>query len=406
MRSASPGRSQESRRVVKCTVVTSTLPDLDRAVGEALPQISAGLGGERPDLLLAFFTDLHAPRAESLHRALVDGLDPGVLLGCPASGVIGSHSEMEGGGGLVLWGARWPGADLQPFSVVPVDGEQEPTLTGWPERAGVAADAGFLVLADPYTSPADVLLGGFVQAFPGQVLVGGMASAGAGPGQGQMLTRAGVQAEGVVGVTVGGTVAIDTVVSQGCRPIGKHFVITRAERNYIHSLGGRPALSQLRQVFGDVDDADRLLMQSALHVGLVVDGRKSHFETRDLLVRHVIGFRPEAQSIAISDHVRAGQTIQFMVRDAKAASDDLALMLTPERDRPAPLGALLFSCNGRGQRFFGVPNHDIDGLHTHLGPVPTAGFFAAGEIGPVGGRPFLHGLTASIALFRERHAAR
>lgn len=387
---------------VKCAVAASVLPDLDEALAEVLPRIDETLHGERPHLLLAFFSDHHGSKAARLHRRLMDAMDPRVLLGCPGAGVIGESQELEGQPGLVLWAAHWPGSELLPFNVHPVDGEDEPTLEGWPKRDAVPAGAAFLVLADPFTSPPEVLLRDFDTLFPGQILVGGVASPGAGAGQAVLLTRDGVVSEGVVGVAIGGAVSVEAVVSQGCRPIGKHFVITRADRNYIHALGGKPALSQLRQVFSDVSEGDRKLMQSALHVGRVVDERKSTFCSTDLLVRNVIGFRPDEQSIAISDYVRAGQTVQFMVRDAQAASADLTASLEPQKARPAPVGALLFSCNGRGQRFFGAPHHDINGLRAQLGNVPAAGFFAAGEIGQVGGRSFLHGLTASIALFRRR----
>lgn len=392
---------------MNCTVATSILPDLDAALDQVLPRIHGSLGGLRPHLAVVFFTDHHTARVARLHQRLCDELDPSHLLGCPATGVIGENVELEGQPGLSIWAAHWPGVELLPFSVRPVDGQEEPTLTGWPAPRDAPDGAAFLVLADPYTSPPEVLLRDFDRTFPNSILVGGVASASAGAGKGLLLTRDGISPEGVVGLAIGGSIQVDTVVSQGCRPIGKHFVITRAKRNYIHALSGKPALTQLRQLFSDVSETDRQLMQHALHVGRVVDERKSNFGNGDLLVRNVIGFRPEEESIAISDFVRAGQTIQFMVRDAQAASSDLAAMLEPHKARKArkaPLGALLFSCNGRGQSFFGTPNHDIDHLHGVLGDVPTAGFFAAGEIGPVGGRPFLHGLTASIALFREADA--
>jgi small ligand-binding sensory domain FIST len=179
-------------------------------------------------------------------------------------------------------------------------------------------------------------------------------------------------------------------------------VITKAQQNVILSLGGKPALGQLRTVFNAVDPSDRTLMQNALHIGRVVDERKSSFERGDLLVRNLLGIDPRNEALAINDFVRPGQSIQFMVRDSAAASEDLALLLAAESRRGPVLGAMLFSCSGRGKRFFGSANHDIAGLHREIGDVPTAGFFANGEIGPVGGQPFLHGYTASIALFRER----
>jgi small ligand-binding sensory domain FIST len=327
-------------------------------------------------------------------------LAPRVLLGCPGDGVIGSHEEVEGRSGLTLWGAAWPGAELTPFRLEVDEEDGEPALTGWPDP--VTDDAGFLVLADPFTTPGDTLLAGFSERYPHAPVVGGMASGTQGPGQALFLTNDGVHEEGAIGVAIGGSVRMDPVVSQGCRPVGHHFVITKAQQNVILGLGGKPALGQLRSVFNSVEPSDRTLMQTALHIGRVVDEHKSSFERGDLLVRNLLGIDPRNEALAINDFVRPGQSIQFMVRDSTAASEDLSLLLSSESRRGPVLGATLFSCNGRGKRFFGSANHDIASLHREMGDVPTAGFFANGEIGPVGGEAFLHGYTASIALFRQR----
>jgi small ligand-binding sensory domain FIST len=385
---------------VKCAVVTTTTPDIVSALDGLCDRLASDLEGARPDLLVAFFTPHHSGDAPTLRRKIVDRLDPAVLMGCPGAGVIGSHEEVEGRTGLTLWGAAWPGADIVPFRIE-VDGDEgDPTLVGWPER--VPDDAGFVVLADPYTTPGDTLLAGFGERHPGASVVGGMASGTQGPGQAMFVTNDGVLEEGAIAVAIGGTVQMDPVVSQGCRPVGHHFVITKAQQNVILSLGGKPALGQLRTVFNAVDKSDRTLMQNALHIGRVVDERKSSFERGDLLVRNLLGIDPRNEALAINDFVRPGQSIQFMVRDSAAASEDLSLLLSAESRRGPVLGAMLFSCNGRGKQFFGSPNHDIAALHREVGDVPTAGFFANGEIGPVGGQPFLHGYTASIALFRRR----
>lgn len=385
---------------MKCSVVTTTNPDLASALDGLADRLRDGLDGQAPDLVVAFFTPHHQADVELLRERLIGKLGPQVLLGCPAAGVIGEHSEIETGAGLALWGAHWPGVELTPFRLAVDGGDGEPQLEGWPE--GVADDADLLVLVDPYSTPSVDLLTDFEERFPGRALVGGMASGAQGAGEAQLLDNDGVWEEGTVGVAIGGSVRIDTVVSQGCRPVGNHFVVTKAQQNFVLGLGGKPALDQLRSLLEEVDDADRELMQTSLVVGRVVDARKSHFESGDLLVRNFLGVDPSKKAIAIGDFVRAGATIQFMVRDADTARAELASLLEREREAPSPSGALLFSCNGRGSRFFGEPNHDIGGLHAAVGDVPTAGFFAAGEIGPVGGVPFLHGFTASIALFRER----
>lgn len=383
---------------MKCAVVTSTTPDIVAALDGLLTRLLSDLG-ERPDLVVTFFSPHHLGDAPVLRERILARLKPRVLLGCPAAGVIGEDVELEDSAGLVVWAAHWPGATLTPFTLGVEEREGEAVLTGWPEPP--PPGTGFLVLADPYTTPGDVLIDGFAQRYPGAPVVGGLASGTSGPGQAQFLVDDGIVEEGAVGVAIGGSVRLDTVVSQGCRPVGRHLVITRAQQNVILALGGKPALDQLRTVFGEVPARDQQLMQTALHVGRVVDERKSRFERGDFLVRNVLGFDMENKALAINDLVRAGQTIQFMVRDRDAASEDLHTLLAAEASRGPASGALLFSCNGRGTNLFAAPHHDVQGLHRELGPdLPTAGFFCNGEIGPVGGQPFLHGFTASIALFR------
>ncbi len=210
--------------------------------------------------------------------------------------------------------------------------------------------------------------------------------------------------DGAVGCLFSGGVRFRTVVSQGCRPIGRTFVITKADRNVIQELGGRPALERLGEVFETLPEEDRDLARRALHVGRVTDEHKIEFRRGDFLVRNVLGADEEHGALAIADLVRRGQTVQFHVRDAATAGEDLRALLGEQasflRDHPAR-GALLFSCNGRGTRLFPVPDHDVTAVRHGLGEVPVAGFFAGGEIGPVGGQNFLHGFTASVVLLCE-----
>ena len=221
-----------------------------------------------------------------------------------------------------------------------------------------------------------------------------MASAANRPGGNRLVFDDHVRADGAVGVFVDG-VTVDTVVSQGCRPIGQPFTVTRAERNLVGELGGQPALQRLQELAASASDDDRELLRRGLHVGLVVDEHKVDFDRGDFLVRNVLGADPDAGAIAVGDVVDVGQTLQFHVRDGRAADDDLRTLLHGHRAD----GALLFTCNGRGQHLFGVPNHDSGVVAELLGSVPVAGAFCAGELGPVGGRNFLHGFTASLALF-------
>jgi len=191
-----------------------------------------------------------------------------------------------------------------------------------------------------------------------------------------------------------------SIVSQGCRPVGRPFVVTEGEGSIIRSLAGKPALVRLDEIAGELaPDEVRAINAGGLHLGRVVDERKAEFGPGDFLVRQVLGGDRESGAIAVNDEVEVGTTVQFHVRDAAAAHTELDNLLSGGGDVDA---ALLFSCNGRGARLFGVPDHDAGLLSRRVGPVPTAGFFAAGELGPVSGRNELHSYTASLLLLHER----
>ena len=237
--------------------------------------------------------------------------------------------------------------------------------------------------------------------------MGGMASGAMGPGQTLFFTPDGVRDSGAIGVTLEGAIALHTIVSQGCRPIGKPWVITECERNQIKKLGGRSALEVFLETWNGIPEEDQRRMQKAPFLGLAIDPTRTQFERGDFLVRGIMGLNQRDRAIAVADFVRRGQTVQLLVRDAQSAGEDLRSLIAAQGGGPLvdkeSVGALLFSCNGRGTRMFGKPDHDTGCVHASLGAeVPLAGFFAAGEVGPVGGRNFLHGFTASLALFRQR----
>jgi small ligand-binding sensory domain FIST len=208
--------------------------------------------------------------------------------------------------------------------------------------------------------------------------------------------------EGAVAVMLYGPLRLRTIVSQGCRPIGTHFVITKAERNVIYELGGKPALLRLKEIFDTLPTHEQQLVQQGLHVGRVVSEYQDRFQQGDFLVRNVMGIDPDNGAIAIGDYVRAGQTVQFHIRDQQSADEELRQLLAAvHNDTSSPDGALLFTCNGRGTRLFSQSDHDARLLQDVLGNIPLAGFFAAGELGPIGGKNFMHGFTASVALFEN-----
>ncbi|MBX3370121.1 MAG: FIST C-terminal domain-containing protein, partial [Nitrospira sp.] len=239
--------------------------------------------------------------------------------------------------------------------------------------------------------------------YPGTSTLGGLAGGGQDLGENRLFLDDQVYRDGLVGVALSGHIAVRTVISQGCRPIGDRFIVTKAEHNMIQEFGGIPALHCLQTVFEQLNSEERAQAQRALHIGIAMDEQRAQFTRGDFLIRNLLGADQQTGAIVIGDVVQEGQTVQFQVRDAHSADEDLhALLATPPRGLPSrPLGALLFSCCGRGKGLFGTPHHDASVLGEHLGAIPLAGFFAQGEVGPVGGRNFLHGYTASIAIFSE-----
>ncbi|HEV8424890.1 MAG TPA: FIST N-terminal domain-containing protein [Actinomycetes bacterium] len=377
----------------------STAPDHQQALDQVIPAALGQLGGA-PDLVVCFFSMEHAGAAAGIALSLSERTGTSAILGCTAQGVIGDGRELEGEPGLAVWMARLPEVAVQPFALRVLPLEDGVGVSGWPDLAPEEG-ASVLLLADPFSFPADSFLERLNQEQPGLRVVGGMVSGATGPGRHRLLCGTDVLEGGAVGVALAGPVDIRVVVSQGCRPVGSPFAVTRGEGNVVHELGGRSAVDRLRQMLATLDQHEQeLLRGGGLQVGQVIDEHKASFERGDFLVRGLLGADPETGSIAVADSVEVGQTLQFHVRDAAAADEDLELLLAPVSGW-SPRGVLLFSCNGRGRGFFGEPDHDAARVASATGQAPMAGFFAQGELGPVGGRNFVHTFTASMAVFCE-----
>ncbi len=361
--------------------------------------------GEGCDLVMLFASYHHltafAEAAESIRRTL----SPRVMLGVTAEAVLGGAMELEGKAGLAAIGLRLPGTTLHPFITTP----QRPIPISRPEsippHIGLTPDHRItLLLADPFSTPITRLLPAITKCGGDQPvrIAGGMASGASQPGYNRLVCNGDIIDQGGVGVTISGDVEVDFIVSQGCRPIGKPLLITGAEKNVILELGGQPAVEVLKGLGGQLTDQDKDLLRHGLLIGTVINEYKDHFGRGDFLVRSVLVYDKNRGGIVAGEMSSIGHTIQFHVRDARTAGEDLQLLLDAQQFGEPPFGAMLFTCNGRGQHLFGAPNHDLDLIHKRLNEVPTAGFFCAGEIGPIGETSFLHGHTASLVLFRER----
>ena len=375
--------------------------DTEAATRDLADTILMQIGTAPIDLAFVFFSAHHAAKASMISAMLQRELRAKVCLGCSGEGVIAGSEEIETAAALTVWVACFPEVKLTPLQISVSQLQDQIRMPGWPEPG--LEDSTFLLLADPFSTPMQEVLSLMSDRYPHGKAVGGLAGGGQDSGENRLLLNDQGFDGGVVGVQLTGPIAVRTVTSQGCRTIGERFVVTRAEQNLIYELGGVSALKRLQDVFESLGGAHRRDAHHALHLGIVIDEHRSHFERGDFLVRNLIGADQQAGAIAIGDVIREGQTVQFHLRDAKSASDDLHFLLARDRTthQSPPLGALLFSCCGRGEGLFGQPHHDSGVVQERLGPIPTAGFFAQGEIGPVGGRNFLHGYTASVIIFSK-----
>ncbi|MGI9019426.1 MAG: FIST signal transduction protein [Solirubrobacterales bacterium] len=369
--------------------------DAVEAFSDAAEQARRGLDGAACDLCLIFAGAPHLIHAKSLLGAVQEILQPPSLLGCGAGGVVGPGRELESGPGAVVWAASLPEATIATHHLDVEPDEDASALVGvpGPEQPAEA----LIVLADPNTFPADALLAGLNEDRPGMPVLGGLASASA-AGSAALFRDGEVRDTGAVACSIAGA-SLLPCVSQGASPVGPEMTITAAEGNVIEELASAPAIDRLREAIGALPPTEQALAAGGLMLGLVIDENQPEYERGDFLVRPLIGADPESGSVAIGESVRVGQTVRMHVRDGTSADEDLREALRPRVEALGPVaGALLFTCNGRGAHMFAAPDHDATTIGDMIS-APVGGFFCAGEIGPVGGRNFLHGFTATLALF-------
>ncbi len=381
----------------------SESPDAPAAAAEAAAAIRAALGEGPVDLCLAFLPAPHVAHAQAAADVLRAALAPGCLAGASARGTVTSEREVEQGTTLSVLAARLPGVEVRPFLLAaevwrePVEDEAAFDL-----RAPGARGAELVLLVgDPFSLDVERVLGLFNRFAPGVRVAGGMASAAVRPGGNALLLNDWLDSTGAVAIALHGALRADVVVSQGCAPVGPSLDVTHVEDNVIVTLDGQPALERIEQVLGGLPEADRERLRNGLDVGRPARGDASG--RGDYLIRNLLGADRERGAIAVGDLVTPREKIRLHVLDARAALADLEMLLSPQLVDSRAAAALLFACNGRGRLLHGVPDRDVTTLQGALGGgVPVAGMFCAGEIGPVGGRNFQHGHSASIAIVRPR----
>ncbi len=386
----------------------STAVPLEAAVREVSASVAREIDGARPDLAVVFVSEQHQREYERLPALVRATLGPRCLLGCSAGGVIGGGREIERQAGVSLTVAVLPEVEVTPFHL---EGDVLPERTAggaaWEAVVGVAPARrpSFLLLPDPFTFDAETLVAGLDGAFPVSPKIGGLASGGREPGANALYLGDTVHRSGAVGVALAGNVEVDTVVAQGCRPIGEPMFVTRADQNVLHALDGQPALAVLQELLATADARDRQLFANSLFLGIVMKEQEA-YRQGDFLIRNLLGIDGKSGAIAVAAALRTGMVVQFHLRDAATSAQDLDAVLARYHEGPRrhPAGSLIFSCLGRGEHLYGSPDHDTAAFRRHLGAVPLGGFFCNGEIGPVHGSTFLHGYTSSFGMFRTRDA--
>ena len=377
----------------------STTPEPRAAAFAAAATAADELGGLDCDLALVFVSGAFLKDPQLVLESIHEVLAPGELVGCGAGGVIGHGREIETGSAVSVWAANLGDGVATVFHAA-VEEVEEGTgaLTGMPDLGGAA---GAILLADPVTFPTDAVLRFLSESTPMLPLLGGLASGRTASEETILFIGDEVVDDGAVGVRLDG-VEMLPMVSQGATPLGPELTITAAEGHVINELAGKPALTKLRETIDELPPEDLRLVQGGLLVGIVVDSNKPDYVQGDFLVRGLVGADPETGHVAIAADVHPGQVVRLHARDAESADRDLrealSIRMTALGGRP-PAGALLFACNGRGRSMFGRADHDAEVISDALAGAPAAGFFAAGEIGPVGGGYFLHSFTATVAVF-------
>lgn len=374
----------------------ATTSRLEDAIDEACESLRAELGQD-PDLVFAFISATHADHYSSLPSSLRARFPHSTNIGCCAGGVIANHSEVEAQDAVALVGAILPDVSIKTFRL-----GDDPKA--WAAEVAIDPDNDpeMVVLSDPFSCDTEALVPWLDAAFPGSTKIGGIASGGAAAGDCILLLDDKLYRTGAIGIALSGNIEVDTIVAQGCKPIGAPMFITRATGSLLYDLDGQSAMLTLEKLFAGLDEDDRSLARSSLFLGIVMHDQQEVYEHGDFLIRNIVGVDPEAQAIAVGAELREGSIVQFHLRDAHTSTADLQELLA-KHQYGAPAGALMFSCMGRGYDLYNTANHDTTLFHNQMGLVPMGGFFSNGEIGPVQGQTFLHSYTSAFGLFRAKH---
>ena len=391
---------------MKWASAISESENVEKAVSECAESIKS-IVGNSPDLVFVFPSFNFSGQFKDISNALSKHFENSVIMGCSGNGVIGAGREVEHTPGFAMCAAELPEVEITPFHISDSDlpdGDDPPNK--WENVLGVSRESrpNFVLLADPFSVRGENLLMGMDYAYPDCKIVGGLASGGTQPGSNALYLNNITYDHGIAGVALSGNIEINTIVAQGCKPIGSLSRITKCERNILQELDGRSPFDILGETYNDLNEADQKLFQNSLFLGVVMDPFESSPGIGDFLIRNIVGANPDAGQLAVGQMLREGQLVQFHLRDAQTSTENLSNMLDEYESTPfgPETGALMFSCLGRGKYLYEEPDHDTDLFREKIGDLPLTGFFCNGEIGPVSGSTFLHGYTSSFGIFKPQ----
>ena len=385
----------------------STKDTIAACVDEAAKAVNQQLDDKEAHLTVLFVSPDFKDDYEKIPEMLREKLNPGFIFGCSGGGIIGGGKEVEQSAAFSITCAHLPGVEIQSiYSDTTNLPDQDSAPSLWREWLGIKAEnnPAFIFLADPFSFQGEEFLAGIDFAYPNSKKVGGLASGARSHGGNALYLGDKIYSQGCAGIALSGNIQLDTIVAQGCRPIGQPMKITKCNQTMLSELNEKPPLEVLQEIYDSLNENDRKLLQTSLFLGIEMNPLKEDPQQGDFLIRNLMGVDRDSGSIVIGALLREGQLVQFHLRDKIMSAEDLELLLTrydSEFDSDAARGALLFSCLGRGEYLYGKANHDSDMFRDKMGDVPIGGFFCNGEIGPVGGTTFLHGYTSSFGIFRE-----
>lgn len=353
-----------------------------------------------PDLVLAFVAGYSPDTFANAMQRISELTNGRIVMGVTCQSLVAGDQELEDTQGISIWSACWPNAVMTPMALKFESRDGQSSFCGLSTEQWQSDDV-LIMFSEAYSFPSDAMLEHLDTLAPGLRVFGGVSDSGLSASDSRLMLNGTVYDSGAVAVRISG-VAVQTVVSQGCRPIGDAMIVTDAQRNVIGTLGGQPAFEIIKKIYATLPTQDKARVERGLHLGIAMSELKDEHKYGDFLIRNVIDIDEQSHCITISDYVRKGRTVKFHIRDQFSASAELRSMLeaTAKSNASLPSAALIFTCNGRGSHLFEHPHHDAALVREIIGDVPTAGFFAAGEFGYVGRSNFLHGFTASIALFQ------